>query len=158
MFSKKKKTDVSLGFDHQNFHPGDHYNILLEMKGILFTTFISFYFISHGLTIDIDPHSDTPFEILHTFLLGAEKYPWHRFSKKWNHAEDITFAACLQSTSIDGLSIGAFDARYLVSYKNSLIGCHFKILQQLVIFQLEDLCTDIEFNMWKALGELGALL
>jgi len=43
-FLKKRKSDVSLGFDHQNFRPGDHYNILLEMKGIFFTTFISFHF------------------------------------------------------------------------------------------------------------------
>jgi len=46
----------------------------------------------------------------------------------------------------------------MVSYKNSLIGRHFKILQQLAIFQLEGLCTDTEFDMWQALGELGALL
>lgn len=96
--------------------------------------------------------------MLHTYLLGGGKYPWHRFSKGWGHAEEIIFAARLQSASIDGLSIDAFDARYIVAYKNSLIGRHFKILQQLAIFQLEDLCTDAEFDMWKALGELGALL
>ena len=96
--------------------------------------------------------------MLHTFLLGGVKYPWHRFSKRWNHTEDITFAARLQSASIDGLSIDAFDARYIASYKNSLIGRHFKILQQLAIFQLEGLCSDVEFDMWKALGELGAVL
>ena len=45
-----------------------------------------------------------------------------------------------------------------MAYKNSLIGRHFKILQQLAIFQLEGLCTDAEFDMWKALGELGALM
>lgn len=108
--------------------------------------------------LGINPHSDTPFEMLHTYLLGGGRYPWHRFSKKWGHTEDITFAARLQSASIDGLSIDAFDARYIVAYKNSLIGRHFKILQQLAIFQLEGLCTDVEFDMWKALGELGALV
>jgi len=110
------------------------------------------------LVLGIDPHSDTPFEMLHTLLLGGEKYPWHRFSKKWSHTEEITFAARLQSASLSGLSIDAFDARYIVSYKNSLIGRHFRILQQLAIFQLEGLCTAVEFDMWKALGELGALL
>ena len=94
--------------------------------------------------------------MLHTYLLGGERYPWHRFSKKWGHAEDIKFAACLQSASIDDLSIDTFDARYIVAYKNSLIGQHYKILQQLAIFQLEGLSTDVEFDMWKALGELGA--
>ena len=96
--------------------------------------------------------------MLHTYLLGGGRYPWHRFSKGWDHVQEITFAARLQSASIDGLSIDAFDARYIVAYKNSLIGHHFKVLQQLAIFQLEGLCTEAEFDMWKALGELGALI
>lgn len=106
----------------------------------------------------VNPHSDTPLELLHTFLLGGERYPWHRFSKKWGPAEELMFAARLQSAPIDGLSIDAFQAKYLVTHKNGLIGRHFKILLQLTVFQLDGLCTDIEFDMWKAIGELGALL
>jgi len=34
------RSDVFLESDCHNFRPGDHYNILLEMKGILLTTFI----------------------------------------------------------------------------------------------------------------------
>ncbi|KAK6984274.1 hypothetical protein R3P38DRAFT_3452691 [Favolaschia claudopus] len=50
-------------------------------------------------------------------------------------------------------------ARYIVKYKNGLTGKHFKILQQLGIFHLHnDLCGDNLFNLWKAAGELGALL
>ncbi|KAK6984270.1 hypothetical protein R3P38DRAFT_3332859 [Favolaschia claudopus] len=42
---------------------------------------------------------------------------------------------------------------------NGLTGKHFKILQQLGIFHLHnDLCGDNLFNLWKAAGELGALL
>ncbi|KAI0069917.1 hypothetical protein K474DRAFT_1654465 [Panus rudis PR-1116 ss-1] len=45
-------------------------------------------------------------------------------------------------------------------YKNSLIGKHFKVLQQVAVFHLHDLfSTDSEiFQLWKATGELGAML
>jgi hypothetical protein len=49
--------------------------------------------------------------------------------------------------------------RYIVKYKNALIGKHFKILQQLGAFHLhEDICGKNLFELWKASGELGAML
>lgn len=60
---------------------------------------------------------------------------------------------------MDGLSIPALRAPYLVQYKNSLIGKHFKTLQQLAVFHLDEkLCSPQLFNLWKANGELRALL
>lgn len=64
----------------------------------------------------------------------------------------------LQSSSVDGLSIAPPRARYLVQYKNSLIGKHFKCLQQLAIFHLTDICSTELLDVWKATGELGAHL
>jgi hypothetical protein len=65
----------------------------------------------------------------------------------------------LQSSSTNGLNLSSVRGRYIVKYKNGLIGKHFKILQQLGIFHLhEDLCSKNLFNLWKASGELGALL
>lgn len=46
----------------------------------------------------------------------------------------------------------------MVQYKNSLIGKHFKTLQQLGVFHLHGLCTPKVFDLWKASGEFGALL
>lgn len=63
------------------------------------------------------------------------------------------------ASSLDGLSGSREDAEYLVAYKNNLIGRQFKFIQQLAIFHLHrDTCNDAVFNLWKATGELGALL
>ncbi|KAJ7354303.1 hypothetical protein DFH08DRAFT_691283 [Mycena albidolilacea] len=44
--------------DRPELQPGDHYNILLRLRSL-------------------DPHRDSPCEILHTVLLGEDKYVWH---------------------------------------------------------------------------------
>ncbi|KAF8994433.1 hypothetical protein BDZ89DRAFT_1179858 [Hymenopellis radicata] len=111
-----------------DIRPGIHYNILLCTRGI-------------------NPHLDTPGEILHTCLLGTNKYVWHTTNKTWTKVDEETFAVRLQSSSITGLTIPPPRAAYLVQYKNSLIGKHFKTLQQIGVFHL-----------WKVTGELGALL
>ncbi|KAJ7182641.1 hypothetical protein C8R43DRAFT_1083606 [Mycena crocata] len=108
----------------------------------------------------IDPHRDTPGEILHTYLLGNDKYVWHDTTKVWDEAgtKADLFASRLASSSICGLSIPPPRPRYIVKYKNSLIGKHFKMLQQLGVFSMHDLCSPLLFDLWKATGELGALL
>ncbi|KDR77189.1 hypothetical protein GALMADRAFT_267364 [Galerina marginata CBS 339.88] len=124
----------------KSLRPGDHYNILLDIPGL-------------------DPHRDSPCEILHTVLLGDDKYLWHDTNKVWDKKQDKLFAIRLQSSSIDGLSLSPIRAQFLVQYKNSLIGKHFKGLQQLGVFHLHDnLCTPDYFDLWKANGELGAML
>ncbi|KAJ6595239.1 hypothetical protein DFH09DRAFT_906296, partial [Mycena vulgaris] len=123
-----------------DLRPGDHFNVLLSLRGL-------------------DPHRDSPCEILHTYLLGEDKYVWHETTKSWNDAQGELFAARLQSASFDGLNISPLRASYLVQYKNSLIGKHFKGLQQLAVFQLDDkLYSPVVFELWKANGVLGALL
>ncbi|KAJ7836514.1 hypothetical protein B0H13DRAFT_1913006 [Mycena leptocephala] len=119
--------------------PGIHYNVLLQTRGI-------------------DPHRDTPGEILHTYLLGNNKYVWHDSTKNWDDKKGDLFASRLQASCLNSLSIPPPRARYVVQYKNSLIGKHFKMLQQLGIFHLHDLCSPLLFDLWKATGELGALL
>ncbi|KAJ7649282.1 hypothetical protein B0H17DRAFT_1270814 [Mycena rosella] len=123
-----------------DLRPGDHFNVLLSLRGL-------------------DPHRDSPCEILHTYLLGEDKYVWHETTKSWNDAQGELFAARLQSASFDGLNISPLRASYLVQYKKSLIRKHFKGLQQLAVFQLDDkLCSPEAFGLWKANGVLGALL
>jgi hypothetical protein len=47
----------------------------------------------------------------------------------------------------------------MVAYKNKLVARQYKFVQQLVVFYLHrDLCDDLVFDLWKAVGELGALL
>ncbi|KAJ6477665.1 hypothetical protein C8R45DRAFT_1101972 [Mycena sanguinolenta] len=120
--------------------PGDHFNVLLCLRGL-------------------DPHRDSPCEILHTIFLGEDKYVWHDTSKAWNDDQGTLFAARLQSAFVDGLSLAPLQSRYMVQYKKSLIGKHYKALQQLAIFQLDNtLCSPALFELWKMNGVLGALL
>ena len=125
--------------ERNDLRAGDHYNILLKTRGI-------------------NPHIDTPFEILHTFYLGNDKYLWHDTNKEWTKTMDTLFAIRLDSASVDGLSIPKPRAHYLLQYKNSLIGKHFKALQQLGVFHVQGMCSNLMFELWKVTGELGALL
>ncbi|KAJ7778812.1 hypothetical protein DFH07DRAFT_865489 [Mycena maculata] len=106
----------------------------------------------------VNPHADTPGEILHTYLLGNDKYVWHDTNKGWDDKKADIFASRLQASCINGLSIPPPRPGYVVQYKNSLIGKHFKMLQQLGVFSVHELCTPLLFDLWKATGELGALL
>ncbi|KAE9388042.1 hypothetical protein BT96DRAFT_1004540 [Gymnopus androsaceus JB14] len=110
-----KKLDLS---DHMSLRkmlrPGQHFNPLLSTRGL-------------------NPSNDTTVESLHTWLLGGEKYIWHLTTKGWTAKEDELFATRLQSSSVDGLTTNPPRAWYLIKYKNSLIGKHFKIIQQLAV-------------------------
>ncbi|KAJ6586682.1 hypothetical protein B0H10DRAFT_1733084, partial [Mycena sp. CBHHK59/15] len=93
------------------------------------------------------------------YLFQYDKYIWHETNTPWDKSKGDKFAVRLQSSSTNGLNLASVRGRYIVKYKNGLIGKHFKILQQLGIFHLhDDLCSNNLFNLWKASGELGALL
>ncbi|KAH9929132.1 hypothetical protein B0H21DRAFT_781150 [Amylocystis lapponica] len=110
------KDDIQLL--RKELRPGDHFNVLFSCP------------------MTLNPPVDTPCELLHTFLLGEEKYVWHKTSSEWDKKQDGIFA-----------------------YKNALVSTHFKILQQVGVFHLYDgLCSDLLLDLWKASGELGAML
>ncbi|KAJ3982098.1 hypothetical protein F5890DRAFT_1416419 [Lentinula detonsa] len=134
-FEKLDLSDPS----RKDLRPGVHYNALLAIPGL-------------------DPHHDTPVEILHSFQLGADKYIWHDTNKGWDKSKDELFGIRLQASSVDGLSIPPIRARYMMQYKNSLIGKHFKTLQQVGIFHLQGLASESLFSIWRATGDLGAHL
>ncbi|KAI0794995.1 hypothetical protein C8Q75DRAFT_838852 [Abortiporus biennis] len=121
--------------------PGDHYNILFSLDGL-------------------DVHRDMPIEILYTYLLGQAKYVWYKTHTSWTDAQQELMAVRLHSSSVDGLSIGPVRGRYLVKYKNALVGKHFKTLQQVGVFHIYgELAKNSKIlDLWKASGELGALL
>ncbi|KAF8149044.1 hypothetical protein B0H34DRAFT_679361 [Crassisporium funariophilum] len=145
----------------KDLRPGNHYNILLRLPGI-------------------NPHHNC--EILHTVLLGVNKYIWYQTNKVWDKKKDKLFATVnkyiwyqtnkvwdkkkdklfatrLQSSSVDGLTLSPLCSHYMVQYKNSLISKHFKAIQQLGVFHLHnDLCTKEVFDLWKANGKLGAMI
>ena len=109
----------------------------------------------------LDPHQDSPLEALHTVSLGHFRYQWFSTSSKWNDGNDQKFIAWLGASDVDGLAgiPRGVQARYLVEYKNSLVAKHFKWISQLTVFNLHwGGCDPIVFDLWKATGELGALV
>ncbi|KAF8492908.1 hypothetical protein JB92DRAFT_3084990 [Gautieria morchelliformis] len=106
----------------------------------------------------LDPHKDTPVEILHTILLRLIKYVWHNLHTSWTDSQHELFIARLQGTNIDGLSVPPIRAEYMSQYRNSLIGKHFKTLMQTSAFHVHGLLTDAQFELVKAAGRLGAVL
>ncbi|KAJ3545720.1 hypothetical protein NMY22_g2322 [Coprinellus aureogranulatus] len=115
------------------------YNPLLEMKYL-------------------DPCSDTPVEILHTILLGIEKYGWHNLHTSWNSTKQDTFTIRLRSTDTNGLLVPPIRASYMMQYRSGLVGKHFKTLMQVSAFHLQDIATPEQLSLSCAIGELGALL
>ncbi|CDO77984.1 hypothetical protein BN946_scf184811.g5 [Trametes cinnabarina] len=65
-----------------DIRPGDHYNPLLGVPGL-------------------DVHQDTPCEILHTYLLGVDKYVWHKTNTEWDKKNEQLFAVRLRASKID---------------------------------------------------------
>ena len=82
----------------------------------------------------LDVHRDTPVEILHTYLLGVDKYSWYHLHDKGSDTQKAAFAMRLQSSSLDGLSLPPLRASWMMQHPNNLIGKHLKAIQQLTIF------------------------
>ncbi|KAJ3992048.1 hypothetical protein F5050DRAFT_1801905 [Lentinula boryana] len=106
----------------------------------------------------LDPLQDTPVENLHTYLLGHEKYAWYHMHTSWDESTQALFTIRLQSTDTNGLTIPPIRSAYMMQYRNGLIGKHFKTLMQTVVFHIQDIVSEKQFTLTKALGELGAAL
>ncbi|VDC00587.1 unnamed protein product [Peniophora sp. CBMAI 1063] len=108
--------------------------------------------------IGLNIHQDTPVEILHSILLGIIKYIWRHSLSLWNDKIKATFVLRLQSTDILGLSVPPIRAGYLTQYGRSLVGRQLKTVGQTVVFHIHDIVDKEVFDVWKAVGELTALL
>lgn len=127
--------------DWLDAQPGKKWNELMDLEGL-------------------DPHSDTPVEILHTALLGFIKYAWYGSVEKWKPGSRASklFVPRLQATNTDGLTTPPIRAAYILEHKGALIGKHYKTLSQTMVFHLHDLVTPELFTLVKASGELAAVL
>lgn len=108
---------------------------------------------------DLDIHRDSPVESLHTWLLGGEKYVWHKTHTDWKEKQERIFAVRIEASSVDGLNMYPIRGTYMVKYKNGLVGKHFRALQQAGIFHLYgELESKTHLELWRTAGELGALM
>lgn len=62
----------------------------------------------------MDIHSDTPTEVLHTFLLGIVKYWWGQTVHILSDSKHMNLLqSCLASLDTSGLNAPIFDAAYI---------------------------------------------
>ncbi|TFK17304.1 hypothetical protein FA15DRAFT_661542 [Coprinopsis marcescibilis] len=125
---------------------------------------IIFQIIPHVLPADNPQQSEHASHVGGNGLNNCRCDTWggimmkRRQMKGWSKNQEVVFATRLQAADLSGLTTPPPSANYLVQYKNSLIGKHFKILQQLTVFQVHGLCSDKIFDLWKAAGELGVMM
>ncbi|KAI0071651.1 hypothetical protein K474DRAFT_1606601 [Panus rudis PR-1116 ss-1] len=116
---------------------------------------------------DIDPHRDTPVEILHTVLLGFVKYLWRdsvsriplRAKVGSTNARQLLMAR-ISSCNVSGLRTPPLSGSTLVNYAKSLTGRDFRALVQIAPFVLQGLpgISHELIDTWVALGSLARLV
>ncbi|KAK7029116.1 hypothetical protein R3P38DRAFT_2524834 [Favolaschia claudopus] len=109
----------------------------------------------------LDPHQDTPVEILHVILLGFVKYLWRDLVQlQLNKKEDkkALLMNRLSSLDVSGLGISPLAGRTLVQYSGSLVGRDFRAIAQVAPFIIYDLVSDECFKTWQALSKLVPLI
>lgn len=73
-------------------------------------------------------------------------------------ADMSVLQARLNSVNVDGTSMDPIRASYLIQYRKSLIGRHFKSIAQIVSFTLHGLVSDEVLDMWVSAGHMTSLL
>ncbi|THH26571.1 hypothetical protein EUX98_g7617 [Antrodiella citrinella] len=109
----------------------------------------------------LDPHSDTPVEILHVVLLGFVKYLWRDVVQNQLKNQDqkkADLASRLSSFDVTGLGISPLAGQTLVQYAGSLTGRDFRAIAQAAPFVLYDLVSQDCFSTWVALSKLIPLI
>ncbi|KAK1221922.1 hypothetical protein PQX77_015250 [Marasmius sp. AFHP31] len=110
----------------------------------------------------LNPHSDTPVEILHIVLLGFVKYLWrdviqNQIKKKEDKMAELS--AHLSSVNVDGLGLPSFLAGdTLTKFYGSLTGGDFRKLAQVAPFVLHGLVSEDCYETWVVLSKLIPLI
>ncbi|KZV90434.1 hypothetical protein EXIGLDRAFT_649329, partial [Exidia glandulosa HHB12029] len=110
--------------------------------------------------VGLDPHCDTPVEVLHVILLGIVKYFWRDAVK--NQCKSKTarkeLIARLDSFDTSGLGISPLRGETLVTYAGSLVGRDFRSIAQAAPFVLHGMVSAESYEAWVALSLLVPLV
>ncbi|KAF8180356.1 hypothetical protein BJ912DRAFT_1023704 [Pholiota molesta] len=107
----------------------------------------------------LDPHQDTPVEVLHVVLLGFIKYFWRDLIT--NQITDVQKPLLIQrlnSYDVNGLGISQIGGDTLVNYSGSLTGRDFRTISQVAPFVIYDLVPVGVFEAWLSLAKLVPLI
>ncbi|KAJ7603168.1 hypothetical protein DFH06DRAFT_941468, partial [Mycena polygramma] len=112
----------------------------------------------------LDPHQDTPVEILHVILLGFVKYLWRDVINQLKgtgavkEAKRELLTTRLSSIDVSGLGISPLAGKTLVQYSGSLTGRDFRAIAQVAPFVLYDLVSKDCLETWQALSKIIPLI
>ncbi|KAJ7498183.1 hypothetical protein B0H11DRAFT_2383263 [Mycena galericulata] len=109
----------------------------------------------------LDPHQDTPVEILHVILLGFVKYLWRDLVQnqlKNNAEQKKLLETRLNSFDVRGLGISPLAGHTLVQYSGSLTGRDFRAIAQAAPFVVYDMVSADCLATWVALSKLIPLV
>ncbi|KZP32183.1 hypothetical protein FIBSPDRAFT_1020441 [Athelia psychrophila] len=107
---------------------------------------------------DLDPHRDTPVEILHVILLGFVKYFWRDAVARIGNKNKPILISRLDSFDTASLGLSPLSGNTLVTYAGSLTGRDFRAIAQVAPFVLYDLVPAPCFDAWLALSALIPLV
>ncbi|KAF7333089.1 hypothetical protein MVEN_02374000 [Mycena venus] len=109
----------------------------------------------------LDPHQDTPVEILHVVLLGFVKYLWRDLVQNQLHSkpeQKSLLETRLNSFDVSGLGISPLAGHTLVQYSGSLTGRDFRAIAQAAPYVVYDLVSRDCLATWVALSKLIPLI
>ena len=109
----------------------------------------------------VDPHQDTPVEVLHVILLGFIKYFWRDFIQNELGNNDDKKQLLIQRVSsldVAGLNISLLNGKTLVQYAGSLTGHDFHNIAQAAPFVIYDLVSPECYDAWISLSKLVPLI
>lgn len=120
------------------------------------------YSHAHMMVQGLDPHHDTPVEILHVGLLGFVKYFWrdvvHNQLKGKDDMKELLIRR-LSAMDVSGLGLsGKLNGKTLVQYAGSLTGRDFRALAQCAPFCIYDMVNAECFAAWEAMSSLVPLI
>ncbi|KAF8824027.1 hypothetical protein HHX47_DHR9000094 [Lentinula edodes] len=102
----------------------------------------------------LDPHRDTPVEILHVILLGFVKYYWRDAITRLDDHQKETLKHRLSSLDVSSMGLSPLAGETLVKYARSLTGRDFRAIAQVAPFVLYDLLPAECYEAWLALSAL----
>ncbi|KAI6028105.1 hypothetical protein EDC04DRAFT_2869165 [Pisolithus marmoratus] len=106
----------------------------------------------------LDPHQDTPVEVLHIILLRFVKYFWHDAISRLNDVQKAELQVWLTSFNVSGLGFPPLAAQTLVQYAGSLTGRDFCAIAQAAPFILYDLVPHECYGAFLMLSVLVPLV
>lgn len=155
--TKQAALDAKLA--SMNKGPEEMINPILRVYGRYISSFVQVLKLT--VRLGLDPHANTPVEVLHVVLLGFIKYFWKDVIKnqiKNKPAKKELLAARLSSFDTAGLGISPLAGHTLVQYAGSLVGRDFRAIAQVAPFILKDFVSDECYDTWKCLSKLVPLI